>query len=216
MKFSVLVAALVSLPAFALTVPVHTSEDLVGQSAIESSVAEFDPTAPNAMETLELFDQAVEAQGGSNWIGEKPLPGMEDLIHEIGGCRGQRCPVYAYIDQRTQRMMLRTPQASYGPWATSTGVGGRTPSWAGKPNGRIYEAYSSKDYPGGDYEGLGNMPYAVFLFGPFAIHGTPPGNWRRLGSPASHGCIRIHPNNALTFNRIVRQYGRHNVWVVVN
>ena len=38
------------------------------------------------------------------------------------------------------------------------------------------------------------MPHSIFFSGGFAIHATPhTGN---LGRPASHGCIRLHPNNA--------------------
>jgi lipoprotein-anchoring transpeptidase ErfK/SrfK len=38
------------------------------------------------------------------------------------------------------------------------------------------------------------MPHSIFFSGGYAIHATPhTGN---LGRPASHGCIRLHPNNA--------------------
>jgi hypothetical protein len=51
--------------------------------------------------------------------------------------------------------------------------------------------------------------------GGFAIHGTGRGNWRKLGNKASHGCIRVHPDNALIFNRLVRENGIKNVWITV-
>jgi lipoprotein-anchoring transpeptidase ErfK/SrfK len=38
------------------------------------------------------------------------------------------------------------------------------------------------------------MPHSIFFSGGFAIHATPhTGN---LGRPASHGCVRLHPDNA--------------------
>lgn len=69
--------------------------------------------------------------------------------------------------------------------------------------------------PGGDYNGLGNMPYAVFVRGGYAIHGTVQANWSKLGTPASKGCIRLHPDNGLIFNRLVRALGVALAWVSV-
>ena len=101
-------------------------------------------------------------------------------------------------------------------WPVSTGINGRnTPNFETHPNGRIYDRYTSKKFPGGDFNGLGNMPYAVFISGGFAIHGTGKGNWPKLGSRASHGCIRLHPDNALIFNRLVRKNGISEVWITV-
>ena len=99
-----------------------------------------------------------------------------------------------------------------------------TPNFDKHPDGRIYNAYTSTKFPGGNYivtvngkkVGLGNMPYAVFIRGGFAIHGTGTGNWPKLGRVASHGCIRIHPDNARLFNALVRQYGVSNTWITVH
>jgi hypothetical protein len=196
--------------------PVQTSEQLTGGNqteVVESAVNEFDPWAADAEQQLEEFDQAVEAEGGSNWIGPKKSF-LESLMVEVGGCTSN-CPVVARISLANQVMILSVEGQVVGQFDTSTGVGGRTPRWSGHPDGRIYTRYSSKKFPGGDYNGLGNMPYAVFLFGGFAVHGTPRGNWSRLGSKASHGCIRIHPTNAQYFNQIVRRYGTRNVWVSI-
>jgi len=60
------------------------------------------------------------------------------------------------------------------------------------------------------------MPYAVFIEGGYAIHGTTRGNWSNLGRVASHGCIRLHPDNGQIFNVLVRRNGIRNVWVTVN
>jgi lipoprotein-anchoring transpeptidase ErfK/SrfK len=38
------------------------------------------------------------------------------------------------------------------------------------------------------------MPHSIFFSGGYAIHATPHvGN---LGRPASHGCVRLHPEHA--------------------
>jgi hypothetical protein len=44
-------------------------------------------------------------------------------------------------------------------------------------SGPIFKKYTSKKFSGGNYEGLANMPYAVFIKGGYAIHGTTTGNF---------------------------------------
>jgi lipoprotein-anchoring transpeptidase ErfK/SrfK len=38
------------------------------------------------------------------------------------------------------------------------------------------------------------MPHSIFFYHGFAIHGT--NDLGRLGGPASHGCVRLHPSHA--------------------
>ncbi len=40
------------------------------------------------------------------------------------------------------------------------------------------------------------MPYSIFFFEGYALHATT--QIRHLGSPASHGCVRLHPRDAKT------------------
>jgi lipoprotein-anchoring transpeptidase ErfK/SrfK len=47
------------------------------------------------------------------------------------------------------------------------------------------------------------MPHSIFFYGGYAIHGSYDIN--RLGGPASHGCIRLHPANAATLFSLVRR-----------
>ena len=60
------------------------------------------------------------------------------------------------------------------------------------------------------------MPYAIFIKGGYAIHGTTPGNFLKLGHRASHGCIRLHPDNARKLFELVNSYGLQNTWVKVH
>ena len=57
------------------------------------------------------------------------------------------------------------------------------------------------------------MPYSIFYSGNFAIHGTTAIS--RLGGPASHGCIRLHPANAAVLFSLVQQQGLGNTRVQV-
>ncbi|HEY0567984.1 MAG TPA: L,D-transpeptidase, partial [Xanthobacteraceae bacterium] len=48
------------------------------------------------------------------------------------------------------------------------------------------------------------MPYSIFYHKGYAIHGT---NYlSRLGGPASHGCVRLHPANAAVLFSLVQRY----------
>lgn len=170
---------------------------------------EFDPFAPDAEKTLEAFDRAYEDRYGSP---SHLADGWDDLT----GCYQISCPVFAYVSRANQTLTLYMNGQPVDTWLVSTGMPGHaTPALNTHVTSRIYTAYTSTKYPEGDYNGLGNMPYAVFVSGGIAIHGTPQGNWKRLGRPASHGCIRVHPANAEVFNRLVRENGPRNVWVVV-
>ncbi|MES2768097.1 MAG: L,D-transpeptidase [Bdellovibrionota bacterium] len=155
---------------------------------------------------LEKFDREYEAATGK----KARIPVGKST------CRYTQCPVFAFVDKDSQSLTLYVNGKIQEVWPVSTGAPGyTTPPFNKNPNGRIYDEYMSISNPGGDYEGLGNMPYAVFIDGGYAIHGTTRGNWSKLGRIASHGCIRIHPDNAKIFNRLVRQYKPENVWIVV-
>ncbi|WP_083594029.1 L,D-transpeptidase [Aurantimonas sp. 22II-16-19i] len=92
-------------------------------------------------------------------------------------------------------------------WPVSTARRGyRTPtgSWSAK---RIHRMWYSRKYD------MSPMPYSVFYNGGYAIHGT--GAIGRLGRPASHGCVRLHPANAKVFYSLVKQNGMRNTRIVV-
>ena len=201
------------------------SVDLVAVDAVDE-IREFDPLAPEAMDTLREFDQAYREQTGIDTMFEqsKVFGGM---IQPSGGCYRATCRVFANVVKAysvDRRGRLAQPQMLYlyidGAFATSwkvstAGRGHLTPNFDGHPSGPFYPGrYNSKKYPGGDYKGLGNMPYASFYNGGFAIHGTP--SIGQLGRPASHGCVRSHPDNARYFSQWVRSVGAGNVWITVS
>ena len=56
------------------------------------------------------------------------------------------------------------------------------------------------------------MPHAVFFTKEgHAIHGTA--EVKRLGKPASHGCVRLSPQNAATLYALVAENGLENTQV---
>lgn len=131
-------------------------------------------------------------------------------------CKQKECPLLAEVVKSKQLMYLYIGGELKDSFAVSTGISGReTPDMNVRVSGPVFIKYTSKKYPEGDYKGLGNMPYAVFVKGGYAIHGTTQGNFAKLGQRASHGCIRLHPDNAKFFYELVNIVGLNNTWVVV-
>ncbi|MBP0614316.1 L,D-transpeptidase [Jiella mangrovi] len=92
-------------------------------------------------------------------------------------------------------------------WPVSTARRGyRTPTGSWSPK-RLHRMWYSRKYD------MSPMPYSVFYSGGYAIHGT--GAISRLGRPASHGCVRLHPANARTFYSLVKRHGMKNTRIVV-
>ncbi len=92
-------------------------------------------------------------------------------------------------------------------WKVSTARRGyRTPRGRFRPT-RMYKRYFSKKYHNSP------MPYSVFFHHGYAIHGT--NSVKNLGRPASHGCVRLHPDHARKLYELVQRYGKANTEIVV-
>lgn len=190
-----------------------TPMTLADDDRIPNMIEDLNPFDPNIEQVLQEYDRIYEEETGKSAHINNVL---DDVIGIFGGCSRNNCAVWAQVVKSSQRLYLYVNGSARGSWPVSTGMAGyTTPNFDRHPDGRIYDRYTSAKYPGGDYNGLGNMPYAVFITGGYALHGTPKGNWPKLGTPASHGCIRMHPDNGYMFNRLVRSYGVRNVWITV-
>jgi lipoprotein-anchoring transpeptidase ErfK/SrfK len=58
------------------------------------------------------------------------------------------------------------------------------------------------------------MPHAIFFYYGFAIHGT--NDIARLGGPASHGCVRLHPSHAAALFALVQRNGPGNTTIQIS
>ncbi|MBU0500774.1 MAG: L,D-transpeptidase [Gammaproteobacteria bacterium] len=115
--------------------------------------------------------------------------------------------VRATIDLGQQRATIEVNGEVKHTWKVSSArYGYTTPNGTYKPQW-LSRMHYSKQY---DYS---PMPFSVFFHEGYAIHGTD--SIRRLGSPASHGCIRLHPDNAQTFFNLVKQHGKANSRIVI-
>ena len=112
------------------------------------------------------------------------------------------------IDKLSQRMTVTVDGVEKYHWPVSTGAFGyATPSGSYTPF-RMERDYFSKEWDDAP------MPYAIFFTGRgHAIHGTQ--YTRRLGTRASHGCVRLSVANAATLFALVRREGMSHTRVVV-
>lgn len=115
--------------------------------------------------------------------------------------------IEAKVDLSQQRMKVYKNGRLQYSWRISSGKPGyRTPTgrWGVK---RMHRKYYSRKYNNAP------MPNSIFFYHGYAIHGTY--QTRRLGRPASRGCIRLAPGHARTLYNLVNANGRQNFRVNV-
>ncbi len=113
----------------------------------------------------------------------------------------------ASIDLSRQVMTVSVNGRHAYAWPISSGRRGyRTPTGNYRP-GTMKRMHYSRKYHNSP------MPWSVFFRGGYAIHGTYA--TRALGRPASHGCVRLHPANARTFYRLIRQHGKRHTRIII-
>jgi len=120
------------------------------------------------------------------------------LAAALGFAAPASAAISVKVDLAAQRMTVNTSDGESHVWAISSGRQGyRTIRGNFRPQ-RLAKSWYSRKYGGA-------MPNAVFFRGGFAIHGTSAIG--RLGNPASHGCVRLHPSNAAKFFALVQKHG---------
>ena len=112
------------------------------------------------------------------------------------------------VDKDNQQMTVAVDGVERYHWPVSTGIPSRE-----TPNGsfrafRMEEDHFSKEFDDAP------MPHSIFFtkIG-HAIHGTD--SVSRLGTPASHGCVRLSRANASTLYALVQQEGVLNTTVTL-
>jgi lipoprotein-anchoring transpeptidase ErfK/SrfK len=124
----------------------------------------------------------------------------------LGAADRAEAGVRVRIDRASQTMEVSVDGAHYR-WLVSTGRRGYvTPTGVFHPQ-RMAVRWFSTVYCNAP------MPHAIFFRGGFAIHGSY--EISRLGGPASHGCIRLHPHDAAILFGLVEREGMRNTTIVV-
>jgi lipoprotein-anchoring transpeptidase ErfK/SrfK len=116
--------------------------------------------------------------------------------------------VLVTIDKSAQRMMVQVDGSVRWVWPVSTGrLGHDTPS------GRYTAFRMEADHFSKEWDDA-PMPHSIFFSQTgHAIHGYL--DTRRIGTPASHGCVRLQPANAARLYALVEKEGLPNTKVVV-
>jgi len=113
----------------------------------------------------------------------------------------------ATVDISTQTMTVTHGGVVKYRWPVSTARRGKltpTGSWSAKWLSRNHRSSRYNNAP---------MPYSIFYSGNYAVHGT--NQVSRLGSPASAGCVRLHPSNAALLFSLAQKEGLRNTRIVV-
>lgn len=116
--------------------------------------------------------------------------------------------VVVSVNKNTQQMSVSVNGVPRYEFSVSTGRAGY-----GTPNGnyrpqRMAKSWFSKEYYNSP------MPHSIFFHRGYAIHGSY--EITRLGGPASHGCIRLHPENAEILFALVQREGMPATTIVVH
>ena len=115
--------------------------------------------------------------------------------------------VVAMVSVSSQTMKVYHENRLLYEWPVSTAKAGKI-----TPAGRYKPEFLSRNHRSRRYNNA-PMPFAIFYSGNYAIHGTD--QIRRLGQPASNGCVRLHPDNARILFRMVQSEGMENTRVVI-
>ena len=111
------------------------------------------------------------------------------------------------VDKATQRMLVIQNGYMRFMWPVSTGRDETaTPSGVYTPQ-RLERNWFSTAYYNSP------MPYSIFFHKGYAIHGSYAIN--RLGGPASHGCVRLHPHHAAQLFGLVQEEGADKTTIEV-
>jgi lipoprotein-anchoring transpeptidase ErfK/SrfK len=110
------------------------------------------------------------------------------------------------VDKTAQRLSVAVDGFPRYQWPVSTARWGyRTPNGTYRPQWLARKWFSTI------YDGS-PMPYSIFFNGGYAIHGSY--EISHLGRPASHGCIRLHPEHAAILFALVKEHMRDTQIVV--
>lgn len=168
--------------------------DEPGRSASRSPAAEPESslTSDPDIETLKSDDLADEG----------------DVADETAPAVPQTPTVIATIDKTTQEMTVFVDGVEEHRWPVSTGLPGYATPGGTFTASSMNEIWYSRQWDNAP------MPHAVFFTKKgHAIHATK--EVKKLGQPASHGCVRLSPENAETFFNLVKEHGLERTEVVL-
>src|SRR5215469_12246913 len=125
----------------------------------------------------------------------------------LAGASTARAEMDVIVNKSTQQMSVVIDGSVRYMWRISTGRDAySTPDGTFVPE-RMERIWFSRRYYNSP------MPYAIFFHNGYAIHGSYAID--RLGGPASHGCVRLHPHHAAILFDLVQQEGPSNTSIEI-
>lgn len=164
------------------------------------------PAAQPASPYAPVAKPGKPGDGATDKTAETPPPAPSKPVAKAPP-KPRPVTLVARIDLSSQRMTVSANGKELHTWAISSGAAGyETPTGSFRPT-RTEEIWHSTQYDDAP------MPHSVFFNGGIATHATNA--TRRLGSPASHGCVRLAPRNAERFYELVQKHGLRGTSIVV-
>jgi len=118
-----------------------------------------------------------------------------------------KADIVVTISKTQQRMAVVVDGAELYRWPVSTGRRGFA-----TPTGTFHPMRLERHWYSRQYE-MTPMPWAMFFFRGYAVHGTMEAY--NLGRAASHGCVRLRPDNASTLFSLVHKRPLGSTKIVV-
>lgn len=129
------------------------------------------------------------------------------LAGSLGVVQAAAAELIARVDLSSQTMTVTKNGIVQYRWKVSTARKGYV-----TPTGAWRAKWASRHHRSRKYDNA-PMPFAIFFNGGYAVHATF--DLKRLGRPASHGCVRLHPDNAAKFFSMANQAGLANTRIVI-
>jgi hypothetical protein len=131
------------------------------------------------------------------------------LASALAAASAAQAAVTVTIDKSIQQMTVEVDGQQLYQWPVSTGKGAQYDT----PSGTFKAFRMEKDHFSKEWDDA-PMPFSIFFTKKgHAIHGSF--DVKRLGTPASHGCVRLLPANAEKLFALVEKEGVLNTTVVL-
>lgn len=218
---SALSLSLVGTPAFAeattpkvIVINPTADEQVADQSLsdieaeVEALLAEDDDVFPTSPEEAAAASHDTETNQGETQDLDGKAETVDKAVKKTEEPRPPLATLDIDIDLASQRMTVSERGEEKHSWLISSG------RWGYKsPTGTFKPVWMTKMWHSRQYD-FAPMPYSIFFHKGVAIHATYA--TRKLGRPASHGCIRLSKKNARTLYKLVSKHGKARTEIVVH
>jgi len=194
----------------------QTAPSASAQTQSDAAIATWDITgsAPQTGSSTYTSGKAFKAPDAEQGVSTsesqaKPITRSTPAEKAAKPAKPPASKILVVIDKPTQEMKVFVDDVERYSWKVSTGIR-RYDTPSGRYTARsMNEIWYSKQWDDAP------MPHAIFFTRKgHAIHGTEETRW--LGRPASHGCVRLAPENATTLFTLVKETGLDKTEIVLN